>query len=225
MNLKKYLIAIILIASSQNLYSQQSLYLKPYIGTGITDLEDNPFKASPFGQDMALAGGAELGLSGNRWHKSIGIGLLRTGFGNETSFYDKNGVLKNHDIKGRMHYILVPVKLGYEMHLGKVSLMPEIGVAPGYLAAAINKTKDIETGEVERHELKFANTELRKFSLFGIVGVNIAYHFNNHLSVTLAPTYYLMVSNHYANRGGFLDYGASGHQYALTLNAGLVLKL
>ncbi|MBZ0099601.1 MAG: hypothetical protein K8F30_10980, partial [Taibaiella sp.] len=206
-------------------YSRQSLYLKPYIGAGITDLERNPFKESVFGRDMALAGGAELGLSGNSWHKNIGIGLLRTGFGNETSFYDKNGVLKNHDIRGRMNHILVPVKLGYEMHLGNMSLMPELGVAAGYLVGAINKIKDIETGEVVRHELKFANTELRKFSLFGTAGVNIAYHFNSHISLTLAPTYYLMVSNAYANRGGFLDYGASGHQYALTLNAGLVLKL
>ena len=219
------LLTLVFILSSFNVYSQD-ISVHPWVGVGITDLEGNPLDQSVFGRDMGWAGGAKLELSGNRWQKSIGICMLRTGFGTEVSAFDLNGVAKWYQFKGRIHHILIPVSLGYKIPVGKMSLMPELGIAAGYLANAVYKIKDIESGSTEQGELKLAgNAEFRKFSMFGIMGINMVYPVNKRFALTVAPTYYLMVSNSNSRTGGFFNYGAAGHQYTLTLNVGLKMNL
>lgn len=227
--MKKYLLlSFILSAITVNTFAQKGLFLKPYIGAGIADWGGSPFGKTWAGgkRDIALTGGAELGLSSHRWHKSIGISILRIGTAGELTYFQPGTSLKvTQDYKCRFHHILVPIKLGYEIHAGRLSLMPELGLAPAYLLSSTIKQVNRATGEVSKDELIFAGGRVRKFSLFGIAGINFAYHINDHISVTIAPSYYLMVSNNNTLGGSFLNYGGSDHQYALTANAGLLLKL
>lgn len=227
MKLIKYLFILALIIGEHNAYSQTGLYLKPYIGAGMSDWGGYPFKKSPFGnRGKGLSGGVELGHASRRWHKSIGVNLLRVGIAGQTTFVNLNNTsVQSEKFTAAHQHILVPVKFGYEIDLGKISLIPEIGVAPAYLTASTIAVTDAETHEVKRDKLIFSGTGVRRFSLFGIAGINLAYNINNHVTITVAPTYYLMLSNNLTRGGSFFNYVGSTHQYALTVNAGAVLKL
>lgn len=224
--MRKHLFLLLLIfIITTNTFAQKGLYIKPYIGAGIADLGGNPFgKTWANGErDIAMTGGIELGHSSKKWHKSIGISILRIGAAGEIQ-YKRNTMTTIQNFKIRFLHILMPLKLGYEFRMNKLSLTPELGVAPAYTLNATVNISNLTTGETNTAPLANFERDFRRFSLFGLAGINLMYHFNRHLSLSIAPSYSLMISNN-SKGGEFLNYSGFAHQYALTANAGVIFKL
>lgn len=225
--MRKYLLfTFTLFIISTHIFAQTGAYIKPHFGAGLSDFGGNPFGRTWANgeRDIAMTGGVELGLASNRWHKSIGISILRIGSAGEIQYKQGNTLTLIQNYKVRFQHILMPLKLGYEFRINKVSLIPELGVTPAYTLSGTAKIKNLITNETITEPIANFERDYRRFSLFGLVGINFVYHINKHLSLSFAPSYYLMVSNNIKG-GGFLNYGGSAHQYALTANAGVILKL
>lgn len=226
--MRKHLFLLLLIfIISTTTFAQKGLYIKPYIGAGIADLGGNPFGRTWANgeRDIAMTGGVELGFSPNKWHKSIGISILRIGSAGEIQYKQGNTLTLIQNYKVRFQHILMPLKLGYEFRVNKLSLIPELGVAPAYTLSGTAKIKNLITNETSTESIANFERDYRRFSLFGLADINFVYHFNKHISLSFVPSYYLMVSNNTTYGGSFLNYVGSPHQYALTANAGVVFKL
>lgn len=218
------IIAVLLF--SYNGYAQSGFFIQPQVGTGLTELSGNVFsKGFADKKALALTGGVQIGKTAGHWRISTGLEMLETGciFINTYIYphstpYGWNSTLRN------LH-LLLPLKAGYEIKMGKLSLVPSLGVAVAYnlKSVVIFHNKESKQTEVFNDPIAY-----KDFSGFGIGDISIVRKVNNRISLLGGISYYQMFTNNLkmynAGLSGMLQPPAM-RQYAMTGNLGVAFKL
>lgn len=226
MNRVIYVVVVLLI--SYKGYAQSGFFIQPQIGAGLTELSGNVFsKGFANKKGLALAGGIHAGKSIGHWRISTGLELLRTG----CTFKDLEGnnpplmTPVKWNLTFQNLHLLLPLKVGYEIRLGKLSLVPSLGVAVAYnvRSVAIIHNRNARRAEVFDDPIPY-----KSFSGFGIGDVSIVRKVNNRISLLGGVSYYQMFTDNMKPYplffGGNFQPPAM-RQYAMTGNLGVVFKL
>lgn len=209
-----------------HIFAQKGLFVKPYIGIGADGAySSSPLPAANSGKPIYTLG-IQAGLAYTHLRLSAGVALLNHGFAfNDLVFenqYDPTTgqVIKpaeTVDITYSYRHIALPITVGYALNIGsKLSIVPELALAPAYKTAYISEWQYAD-GTTQRHN----NTATvgDRVSVFFMSAVNAQYNINKHLGITLGPAYT-------QNINGSRQFGTGSYTLrTLTAHAGLFLKL
>ena len=208
----------------------QKLFLHPYVGGGIAGVSSTGYLGKLDGKpDMATTAGVQLGYKISKLRLSIGATWLTTGEKlNQPVVFTSLTYPMGYDsahVTYTYKHILIPIKVGFEFRLGKLSVIPSLGIAPAYNLGEYRHLKSITTGKKDVLTLGSTfDNQLKRFSLFGLASVQLAYNINKHIAITLSPTYTYMFTNILKKPAG-APFKPTQRHYALTGNIGLLLTL
>lgn len=218
------LIAILLLLHSSS-FAQKNIFIHPYLGvgtTGVTGYADIR-QRNMFRQMQSATAGISIGRYFGNFRVDVGAGLLTTGYKHKNIMVSSlaGPGTDSADMTVRHTHVLLPITAGYTFAKGNdFTITPSIGLAPVYNAHSQSTWKYYSTGEETKYI--FTNTPGNPFAAFSLIGtasVSLAYHFNEHLAVTLTPTGYFTITPMMQNAF------SSQHNYAITGNVGLLVSL
>lgn len=206
-----------------HIFAQKGLFVKPYIGIGADGAySSSPLPAANSGKPIYTLG-IQAGLAYTHLRLSAGVALLNNGFGHEGLLFEDQfdpltgQVIKSTapvDIAYTYRHIAIPITVGYALNLGgKLSIVPEIAIAPAYRIAYISEWQQAD-GSVKRYNNNATVGD--KMSVFFMTAVNAQYNLNKHIGITLGPAYTILLNGPWQSGGGYT-------LYTLTANAGVIL--
>ena len=224
------LIAVLLLLHC-SCFAQKNLFLQPYIGAGVTELEGTVFSKG-FGdkKSLSLTGGIQIGTQKGHWRFSTGLSILKTGCIISPVFeYDPfTGYARNNrKVSIAVINALLPIKVGYTIEVGKLSVVPSLGIAAAYHLKNYATFEELATGKRETSAVRaFA---FKRFSGFGIADISLIRKVNERISLSGGVSYHQMFTNNmqfYTLPFSNEKYQPPAMlQYALTGNFGVIFKL
>lgn len=172
--------------------------------------DTRPITTLPVGADVSFGLGKHLFVS-------CGLGFISTGYKHTvvqatmkpgSSFLVRAYNYDTVTAKVRFHHLLIPVRVGYNIHAGKIDIRPSIGVAGAFNINIVHAA--------------------RSPSLMGIGNMNFCYSLNNNLALLVGGSYYRSLTNVYTDRyivDGFVPIAPKHYHEAFAGNIGVQVKL
>lgn len=223
---KHLLFTFTLFIISTHIFAQKGLFVKPYAGFGAEGVHSNSsFYSNTGSGNLTYTFGIQAGMAYTHLRLSAGVALLNNGFSlDDLVFEDQfdpttGQVVKGFtpvDIKYTYRDIAIPIIVGYALNIGgKLSIVPELGLAPAYKIAYISEWQMANGNTIRNNNTATVGDRV---SVFFMTAVNAQYNLNKHIGITLGPAY-----THHIN--GPWQTGSGYTLYTLTANAGVILKL
>lgn len=212
-------------------FAQKNLFINPYIGAGITELEGTAFTKG-FGNKKSFSqtGGVQIGTQKGHWRFSTGLSVLKTGciISPVTEYDPSTGNIRNNR-KASIAVInaLLPIKAGYTIKAGKLSIVPSLGIAAAYHIKNFATFQELPSGKKETSTIRvFA---YKRFSGFGIAEISVIRKYNERISLSGGISYHQMFTNNMQSYT--MPFSNNKYQppamlqYAVTGNLGIIFQL
>ena len=202
-------------------FAQSSIFINPYVGAGTTGITGNRFgNIQRYHNTTSTVVGVQAGSKIGIVQISIGTALLKTGYkiksiSFENQYDPQTGKLISEplDLVSTIRQVLIPVKAGLNVKRGKLSFIPQVGIAPAIPLGYTDQYVSPSTGaEVSRMTGSFDVV-----TLLGLASADIAYHVNDHIAATIGPAFNFTLASFTSLPPQPL--------YGLTGNLGVILSL
>lgn len=193
MNLKTLFPALLTLLLAQPLCAQR-LYIQPQVGAGISGLRGTQWGSPMTKKGLASTVGVNCGLMKGHFRTGLGISLLNTSYHNEGVYFEPafdpatgQPTQPSYDITLNYSQVLLTLNAGYEIHIAKISVTPELSIGLAY--NAISKTKRVsqETGETTKG--KNSAGGFNRVPIYGRVALHFTYYLTHRLGISLTPIY------------------------------------
>ncbi len=202
--MKKIALFVFVFLASLQCYAQRGFYVKPTFGVGYSNLYSS-IGTEQFKGGFAYSLGLGLGYKVNHVRLETGVNYVSPGgsrnhyrFMEDLDWGQGGDVVyaKSYtNIKQTDHYLMVPLKIGYEAVIGKkLSLVPAIGAEMAFDLGGSYKGERFDLNDTKLYDVKgrFENDKPR---LVGSLGLHLEYRFNHNMHFFAGPTARYFMNN------------------------------
>ncbi|RYE11976.1 MAG: hypothetical protein EOP51_32360 [Sphingobacteriales bacterium] len=236
--MKKALLVLMAgIIATTNSFAQNGFYLSPSVGIGMGNgdfsREDNSFNRVTHPATFVYHGKLIIGYEFNNWRLQTGIQYFNSKYKIKGALFSSdfdptgNATSANSVIQNSYKHIGIPLQLGYVLGSDrKLSVVPYVGIIAAYNFRNFTDQVSVSGAAIQKRkwEADVFNPNFNGMSIWGTAAVHLEYKLSKRISIIAGPSSQYMISNFRNNPSGTV-YQSTQHNYTLSLDAGVKIKL
>jgi hypothetical protein len=221
----KTIYAALLCFLTHTAFAQDSWYVQPCVGFGISNLKQNIVPSGNYKPVLAFDAAIGVGYRRGALEFASGVSFMRTGARTPLTFEDANGMaLFTSDFHFYFYHAVIPLTVGYRVLIAdKFTFLPRVGVDITYNTGAKETLvgyPGTDSGKLVSIPSAMFDASFHRFSVFGMVQAGLAYKVSPKIEITGGPSFQYMLTNMFKTQPS-APLSPVQHNYALLMDAGL----